>query len=267
MNFPQALLSTLTLAGLLFSASAHAQAELHPSGGESLADGASMCAQLFKQDKAHGIKVLVIAVEGLGGFNGSATRASYEYLENLRDRNADHQAPGVYGNGFLLRRLVQPLYLKYGNKLDYIVFPETSVPRSGDSVAAECAAAWVKGANQDEASKGRKLVLLGHSYGGHAVSSVTEELNKRGVKVDAVFTMDARTKQYIGKLQRTPNVVRWENYYQRNNPLLPGYVVPDADINKNMSETGVGHGTIVSSPEVHKAVMGTISKFLAGLGQ
>ncbi|MCS7306564.1 MAG: hypothetical protein NZ602_15840 [Thermoguttaceae bacterium] len=63
------------------------------------------------------------------------------------------------------------------------------------------------------------LVLLGFSNGGDAVYQTAKALQRRGIRVDLVITVDPVRKPLRGMgfmgFRRPANVARWINYYQR----------------------------------------------------
>jgi hypothetical protein len=222
-----------------------------PTGGESIDEIAEKCELLSKVAAYKGVKTLVIGFEGLISFDSSGTQAAYKFLWDL-SHSRKAPAPTYGGGGYLLHGLVVPLIKHYDKKIEVLMFPEYSQSSSAGSAAERCATIWVKSAS------GRKLVITGHSYGGHAANQLAVQLDQARVPIDFVFTVDARTKNYIGSLGRTQNAARWDNFYQTNTLFLNGYSVPDADSNTNLSSDGVSHTSIPGSPKIFQAVTGRL---------
>jgi predicted small lipoprotein YifL len=218
-----------------------------PSGGVSAQQARTMCKMLSDVAASKQTRTLVIAFEGLASFDGTGTRNAYDYMWNI-----SHNRPAAYprggGAGYLLNQLIVPLVAKYGAQIEFLMFPETSQSGSSGSNAQICAEEWMK-------VGGRKLAVSGHSYGGHAANQLVSALDRDGrVPVDYVFTVDARTRMYVGTLARPSNVAYWENFYQKNTIFLTGYQVGGADLNLNLSSTGLGHTSIPRSPVIFEHV-------------
>ena len=225
--------------------------EYKPAGGESAEAIAQKCELLSKVAASKGVRTLLIGFEGLISFDASGTQAVYRYLWDLsHERKAP--APTWGSGGYLLHGLIVPLIKHYDRSIEILMFPEYSQSDSAGSAAERCATTWVKSASD------RKLVILGHSYGGHAANQLATALDRGRVPIDFVYTVDARVKGYVGSLGRTKNAARWENFYQTNTLFLNGYVVPDADTNENLSSAGVSHTSIPASRTIFSAVTGRL---------
>jgi pimeloyl-ACP methyl ester carboxylesterase len=186
------------------------------------------CRRISAAAKISQTTVLVIAYEGLGGYNPSLSNAMDAYRCQLIYAQGQPSSPASVGmGGALSRGLLLPLVTKYKNQVQFLVYPEYDIRGSGSSAEA-CAAIW----KREDPS--RKLILTGHSFGGHAAVMLAEALHRRGVSVDGVVTVDPRNKErkFGGGFRKTPNVQRWENFYQKlPSPLvpLPGYTVDGAN--------------------------------------
>ncbi|MGM0488543.1 MAG: hypothetical protein ACQESR_17530 [Planctomycetota bacterium] len=81
-----------------------------------------------------------------------------------------------------------------------------------------------------------RIVLLGYSYGGDSVVSVTKKLKDYGIRVDLVITADSYKKWHGLRIRgrsfsKTPNVTKWHNYYQKAEwPLVRASVFPGLPI-------------------------------------
>lgn len=217
-----------------------------PTGDESPTTGAAMCELLSEKAKALGVTQLVIGFEGLASFDASGTRAAYNYHYKLA-HGQTASAPRKGGDGYLLHGLLVPAVTQARGRFEFLVFPHGSIDDGKASVAEGCATAWMR-------EPGRSLVISGHSYGGHAAQDLAANLERAGVPVAAVVTVDPRLRIYAGAFWKTNNVRLWENYYQTNTPFLNGYVVPGADLNVDLSRTGVGHTGMPFRAEVSAAL-------------
>jgi len=214
-----------------------------PTDSTSSADTTTLCRKLGQRAKDFGISRLVIAFEGLASYDSTGARASYE----LFDQDPSFQGSSQISRGsagYVLHGVLQPLLERAGGKIEFLSLPHDSQSAAHGSVAETCILAWL------EKSPHTKVTLMGHSYGGHAVNQLATALNDLKVPLDSVFTLDPRTKFYSGSLLRTQNADVWLNFYQLNTPLLNGYVVPNADLNLNLSSTGVGHTGLPYASEV-----------------
>ncbi|NJL25293.1 MAG: hypothetical protein HC902_09010 [Calothrix sp. SM1_5_4] len=128
------------------------------------------------------------------------------------------------------------------------MFPHGSQGEASGSVPEVCVRAWLSAAPKT------KLTIMGHSYGGHAANQLASVLEEPKSAIDSVFSLDPRTRMYTGQLGRTKNAALWLNFYQTNTPFLNGYVVPGADLNVNLSPTGIGHTSLPAAVEVFNAV-------------
>lgn len=74
-----------------------------------------------------------------------------------------------------------------------------------------------------EANPTGRVLLYGYSYGGTLVNHLAKRLEKAGVKVNMMVTVDAANGWATGLVDRTigANVVKNENFYQEN------FVIPD----------------------------------------
>lgn len=244
-------LITLVAAALfLLSGNAHAFGK-RPIGDALDAEAQSLypgrnCEQLTAFARQRDARVLVIGFEGLASFDSTGSHSSYrQHLQAVKGENVE--APRRGGGGYLLHGLLNRVMKERASSVEVVMFPQTATGSSAGSVPELCAETWMKEA-------GNRLVVLGHSFGGHAANQLTENLARKNIPVAAVISVDPRLKAYIGSFERSPNVALWENYYQKNTPFLNGYLVNGAQVNANLSSTGVKHVTIPFSPVVKAAL-------------
>jgi hypothetical protein len=215
------------------------------SASSALAGGAELhadCHRLSAHAKAYGVRTLVIGFEGLASFSASASRAAYDYQFNLAQGQKSKAPSGGMG-GFVARGLMVPTVAAYGKHFELMMYPYTA---TGEANA--CALSWMK-------VPGRRLIITGHSFGGHAAVRLTEALAARNVRPDTVITIDARSVLGTG-IHRSRNARRWENFYQFGGGL-PGKSIPEADVNQRLR---AGHTGMPFQPEVRKALLEAVRR-------
>lgn len=222
-----------------------------PTAGDSGSSARAKCQALSDRARQRGVDTLIIVFEGLASYDSRGTQSAYAYREKLLsgERAA---SPERGGAGYMLHGLMVPLIAEKAASFDFLVFPHDSVGARGGSVAQICATVWKT--DPDSRSRHRRLVVAGHSYGGHAANQLTDSLDAAGVDVDFVLTVDPRLRLYVGRFQRSGNVRRWENYYQLNTPFLNGYRVGGADVNENLSSRGGTHVGLPWMPPVQASL-------------
>lgn len=216
-----------------------------PDAGTPLAEARQRCETMSERAKKDGVKTLVIGFEGLASYDAAAAMAAYRMNDGLRlGRKAEVTIPPGFA-GFMTRGFVVPVVREHGRKIDVLIFPNGAVGSDSASVPETCALAWMRGGAD------RRLVVAGHSFGGHAAFQLVARLQYRRVKVDGVFTMDPRPKSGGPVTWSKPSNVRvWHNFYQKYGGLS-GYPVPGA---KNTNLTGrATHVTIPAMPVVRSA--------------
>jgi hypothetical protein len=217
-----------------------------PTGDESADTALGMCRLFSKVAKAKNVRTLIIGFEGLFSFDSSGTDAAYNYLWSIVHKVSATE-PGPGSAGYVLHGLMVPLIQHYGGAIEFLMFPQTAQGDESGSIPEICAIEWMK-------VPGRELVIIGHSYGGHAANQLAAALEEARVPIEFVFTLDPRLKNYVGTLGRTKNAAYWKNFFQTNTLFLNGYVVPGADQNIDLSSTGVGHTGVPFAPEVYQGV-------------
>ena len=111
---------------------------------------------------------------------------------------------------------------------------------------------------------GKKIVLVGHSFGGTAAIMVAQALNKRGILVDLLCPIDPAA-QYTTVIPH--NVLRTVAFYQ-NTPgeLGEGVIIPGTSWSKkdwsehaiDYHRLGEGHLAIANDPFVHTRILEAI---------
>lgn len=199
------------------------------------------CQRASNHARVHGNRTLVIAFEGLASFSGSATNAAYQYQSAL-EKGQNVNAPTGGMGGFVARGLMVPTVQKFKGSFEFVVFPYTAT-----AAAETCALEWMR-------VSGRRLVIAGHSFGGHAAVALSDSLGQRNVRPDTVITIDPRW--YVGGVYRSRNARRWENYYQFGGGL-PGKSISDAEVNQRLRG---GHTGMPFQPEVRAALARALSR-------
>jgi hypothetical protein len=90
----------------------------------------------------------------------------------------------------------------------------------------------------------RKLIVIGHSFGGAAVCG-------RNYEADLVVTIDPRWTGF-DSFSVPPAAKSWLNYYQRNLFFFPGCYVTGA---ANFLVTGYSHPNMPSYPPILKNIL------------
>lgn len=220
-----------------------------PNAKTSIKEVKSRARQWALEAKARGNRTLVVAFEGLWSFSQGYADKIYAAQKALRAG----QKPKSLGSArmsFVAKYLVGPQMAKH-SQLDYLLLPETSESKDS-SVALNTVLEWFK-----VHGRGLKLVVVGHSFGGHASLKLVHKLSKHKVPVAAMLTIDARARpgQY-GDFKTTSNVKAAYNYFQKS-LFLPGYEIKGA-VNQKLK--GVSHGSIPNAEAVrrrYKALLGS----------
>jgi len=199
------------------------------------------CQRVSNHARVHGNRTLVIAFEGLASFSASAARAAYQYQTAL-EKGLSPGAPTGGMSGFVARGLMVPTVQKFKGTFEFVVFPYTAT-----AAAETCALHWMR-------VSGRRLVIAGHSFGGHAAVKLADSLGQRNVRPETVITIDPRW--IMGGIYRSRNAARWENYYQIGGGL-PGKSMSDADVNQRLRG---GHTGMPFQPEVRAALARALSR-------
>jgi hypothetical protein len=222
-------------------------ADYKPASSDDATTAQTKCKLLSQVAASHGVAKLIIAFEGLLSFDDAGTTAFYEYIWDL-NHGVSASEPTGGSAGYVLHELITPVIEQHRADTEFLMFPETSQSDSSGSAPEACAIEWAKVA-------GRKLFVIGHSYGGHAANQLAEVLDSDKITIAGVVTIDPRTKYGIGTLGRTRNAVVWDNFFQTNTPFLNGATVPGADENVDLSNTGVQHTGMPGMPQVKSAVL------------
>ena len=190
--------------------------------------------------EARGTRTLVIAFEGLWSYSDSYSDKLYDYQAALRAGQSP-RAPRGASMSFVGKNLLAPTLATTQRRIELLVLPETSENRA-DSVGLQTVLAW----HQVFGSR-LKLVLVGHSFGAYSALRLARKLESRGIGVDHMLTIDARTMPgNYRHFTRPSNVGSLHNYFQKG--MMPGYSIDGADLNQRLR--GTSHGAIPGSEPV-----------------
>lgn len=227
-----------------------------PKGSESLKKAQEICQTISDEADARGNNTLYIAFEGLSCIDNAGVTATDKYhVDLLRgdSRSSPPKGSGIWpGGGFLLYGQIIPLIQKEKN-IEYIVFPWDSIAPGKDSVPEVCAQIWKKSKN----GKKRKLVIMGHSLGGHSAAVLSEALSKKGVETDLVVTVDP-VLQWRHTPQNYSPIKKWLNYFQTK----PGFNKASTKINgaENIYSPKYNHLNMTKAPEIFEALSSELAQ-------
>lgn len=225
-------------------------ATLAITSANASANNQDACKRISEGAVITGTKVLVIGVEGLWSFSSSGTKKAYEHRCRVTRGLASNTPSSGFG-GFVLKDLIVPLIDEYKNKVEVVVVPHGDAG-STTGKAFHCAKAWMS--EKRPGTEGRKVYLVGHSFGGYALTKLTKNLGN--TPIAGVLSIDARLSDgpLKPKMKRQGNVDRWENYYQ----VFPlrGYTIENADVNQRLD--GARHVKMPGHPTVKSALRSMI---------
>jgi pimeloyl-ACP methyl ester carboxylesterase len=111
----------------------------------------------------------------------------------------------------------------------------------------------------------KKLVLVGHSFGGNAALSVASQLRQKDITVDLVITVDPTRSGPV-----SPNVRKYVNYYFPGNGLgaklaaksVPAKRITNINMRKRSDVTGEGddHWTITNNAAITKEIITAVKR-------
>jgi hypothetical protein len=119
-----------------------------------------------------------------------------------------------------------------------------------NSPAAVCARIWLE--DKGPGIKNRKLVILGHSFGGIAAGGLAWSMAKEKLPVELMITVDPWQLW-----KRPPNVKRWENYQGALPVWISGI---GADHNQFMPLHN--HLTVTSSSVIRSSLQKQVIKMM-----
>lgn len=204
-----------------------------------------------------GTRVLIIGFEGLAGFNSAGSNQASIYQCQL-SHGLPARKPGGIG-GQVLKSLAVPVIEKYKNQVKVLIFAHDSCKGSG-SLPEAIAAQWMADANKSENTKGRRVIILGHSFGGDAAVILGRSLAARGVSVDSVFTMDPRKRPIGTGGFQSAGSARWVNFYQKLDAALMGWEIAGAENNYLWASPILGHIMLPKNPKILSALMAQIGE-------
>lgn len=219
--------------------------KLKPRPADTFEIAKAKCKALAKESDKKGVKVLMMGIEGQGGFKADNTWLVYRYLWRITHGTPD-KPPVLDTAAPVLNRLLLPLIDHYRASFEILNFPETAVTKKDGGIPEACAHAWMT------KNKNARLILLGHSFGADAIHEVAERLGKRGIQVAQAYSIDAVARSPAKSFTKPENVGLWQNFLQRNEPPFGAYFTGAK--NRDLSPLGVNHRTIVRSEPVISAI-------------
>lgn len=203
------------------------------------------CRRLSEGAKITNTKALIIGYEGL--FSSSPINANLlsSYREKLATGKPARRPLYIFGGSFLTRGPLTKIVEQYKNRVQVLMFGRHQT--SASSVPGKCATIWMN--DKGPGTEGRKVIIVGHSFGGAAAHKLAKSLQ---VKVDAVVTADPRDPVCLGECfpgTKPSNVTFWSNHYQLT--PLRGHKVGGA---QNHYHSGYSHGTIQNAPAFYQAI-------------
>lgn len=192
--------------------------------------------------RASGRTTLVVAFEGWLSFSSGYAKRLYRYQDRLRAGESPSRPLPPLFSSYVGKYLLAPELARRGGP-DVVIYPETSeFPL--DSPALAMVLAWHR-----EFGSALKLIVVGHSFGGHAALRLSRKLEARGVQVDHLLTIDPRSRGQYDQFVTPGNVTENQNYYQRS-PVLPGYPIDGA---RNHRLRGAVHTLMPSADAVRRS--------------
>lgn len=153
--------------------------------------------------------------------------------------------------------IVEEINLRYPNAVD--------ISDHGWAVAWFSNVPWLISKSREIKKAGKKLVLIGHSFGGTAIIMVAQALAREGIEVDLLCPIDPAF-QYTTLVPQ--NCKRVVGFYQRTpGQLGEGILAPASGWTKETWAARVAdirryetHLEIVNDPFVHKTILAEIAK-------
>ena len=207
------------------------------------------CRRLSEGAKITNTKALIIGYEGL--FSSSPINANLlsSYRESLATGKKARRPLYIFGGSFLTRGPMTRIVEKYKNRVQILMFGRHQT--SASSIPGKCATIWMS--DKGPGTEGRKVIIVGHSFGGAAAYKLAKSLR---VNVDAVVTADPRDPICMGECfpgTKPSNVTVWSNHYQLT--PLRGHKVGGA---QNHYHARYSHGTIQNAPAFYQAIANRI---------
>ena len=203
------------------------------------------CQALSDDAKARGVSTLVIAFEGWNSFYEAENQRVYAFLWQL-GHEREKPTLGRMGAGVVLVDVILPLVRRFEASFEYLLFSYAGPTALSPSVPEICALEWMK-------EPGRRLALIGHSFGGDSTVQIADKLEARSLPLDYVLTLDpvAQFGHANTAIHRSRNAKIWDNYHQ-DHGWPTGNSIEDADVNMLLPNTT--HIELASTGEVQQAL-------------
>lgn len=243
-------------------------------GAPALAYTLDDCRKISERARAENVKVMVIGIEGLLQMNPDAFAEMESYNRKIRagqknavpaDKYCPYDTVAPTGQSGVTRGFMIPLMRSHGSRIEPLIVGEDSVQPGARSIARSCARIW----KQEDPE--RKLIIVGHSYGGAAALDLAKALAEDEVTVDVLTTIDPVSRPFKA-LSAAPNVTSMANYWQPGLPR-PGESLPFAGTNQQLDSydiecpdgkkrVALGHMNIPGHPAILQDVRAKIEAYL-----
>ncbi|MCA8920327.1 MAG: hypothetical protein KDD82_00885, partial [Planctomycetes bacterium] len=185
----------------------------------------------------------------LASFSQGYANQLYGYQDRLRAGEDARPPRGPALSSYVGQHLIVPS-LGVGGGPDVLLLGEHTETAQA-SVAEPVVLAW-----REVHGSALKLVVVGHSFGGLSALRLTKKLRARGVAVQQLLTLDARTLPGLyGLFVTPPGVGAHHNYFQRS-LWLPGYPIEGAQDHRLR---GVRHTRMPAQREVRERFSAMLS--------
>lgn len=243
--FSQLISFSIVLLTSLFGAHALANSDI----AKRISDGAAIT----------GSRVLIIGFEGLAGFNYSKA-AQLEAYQCKLSHGMKAMKPFGLGGGHVTSALLVPVVEKHKNKVKTAMFAHNTCTVNNCSLPAAIGKQWMADAGKEN-TDGRKVIIVGHSFGGDAAAILARQMAASGVAVDSVYIIDGRKRPTgMGSVGPKKGSARWVTFYQWTDAPLMGFQVKGAENIWLPAVPLVGHILLPHNKKILNSMMDQIGE-------
>jgi hypothetical protein len=211
-----------------------------PFAANPAAANADIAKRISEGAAITGSRLLIVGFEGLAGFSYSKA-AQLESYQCKISHGMKAGKPIGLGGGHVTSALLVPIVEKHKNKVKTAMFAHTACTNGNCGLPAAIASQWMADAGKEN-TDGRKVIIVGHSFGGDAAAILARQLASSGVPVDSVFVVDGRRRPTgMGSVGPKQGNARWVTFFQVTDPLLMGFKVSGAENVLLPAIPGIGH--------------------------